>query len=282
MNPTDKTFTVLLIVLLVTNLLILSIVPANAQATSKPSVPQFTVKFVDYSYDVPSVTSNTIDQYTGEKITNITPGYHIENKTIEITIKNQHFIPYNDSKGINYYLYFFVQSKGYFGDEWQDWGSTVQSIDLYGGGFQSWIPSLYSQGSIVSRPANYATGAQVDFRVEARIGHYYLERPDSIFSLSIFTADATSGWSKVQTFTMPGASSPAPTQTIPPTNPTATTDTNYPQQPEQNQPPSFVFQPSFLLWVGALLFAGIAIAVIVMFTKKHLKPPNYNNPTHNQ
>jgi len=271
----------LFVILLLSSLLVLTVSPVNVQAVSKPSVPQFTVKFVDSYYDSPPSTTTTIDTYTGQEITLNIPG-NIVHKHIEVTIKNQPFTPYKDSNGINYYLYFFVQSKGSFGDEWQDWGSTVQYIDPFGEGFQSSTPELYLQGNVVSGPANYAVGAQVDFRVEARIGHYYCTNPDSMWAFMAFEADVTSGWSNVQTFTMPGESSSSSQTVAPSQNPTASADSNQPQLSDPNQPPRFVFHPSFLLWLGALLFAGVAIAVVVMFTKKHLKTPNYNNPTHNK
>ena len=58
-------------------------------AQTKPSVPEFTVKLEDHSYDV--LTTYSIDPYTGENVTHA--GYHVENKTIEVTIKNQPFVP---------------------------------------------------------------------------------------------------------------------------------------------------------------------------------------------
>lgn len=42
-------------------------------AQSKPSVPEFTVKLVDNSYDVPP--TQTTDPYTGTKTI---PGYHVK------------------------------------------------------------------------------------------------------------------------------------------------------------------------------------------------------------
>ena len=51
---------------------------------AKPSVPEFTVKLVAHPYDVP--TTYSTDPYTGETITHA--GYHMENKSIEVSIKN--------------------------------------------------------------------------------------------------------------------------------------------------------------------------------------------------
>jgi len=270
MNTVNKTLTLTIISLLLSSLLVLSVAPVNVQAVSKPSVPQFTVKFVDSYYDIPPSTTTTIDTYTGQEITLNIPG-NIVHRHIEVTIKNQHFTPYKDSNGINYYLYFFVQSKGSFGDEWQNWGSTVQNIHPMGEGFQSSTPELYLQGNVVSGPANYAAGAQVDFRVEARIGHYYCTNPDSMWAFMAFEADVTSGWSNVQTFTMPSTSSSSPSQTAPLQNPPEPPNYNQPQYPEQTQPPSFVLHSYRLLWIGTLLFVGVIITVVIMFAKRHLK-----------
>jgi hypothetical protein len=179
-------------------------------------------------------------------------------------------------KALTIICIFLFSPKGYFGDEWQEWGSTVQNINPYGGGFRSWTPELYVQGSVVSCPANYAAGAQVDFRVEARIGHYYCINPDSIFGFFAFEADVTSGWSKVQAFTMPGASSSSP-QTTPPQNPATPPNNNQPQIPDQTQPPNFILHPTLLLWTGTLLFIGTIVAVVMVLLRRQLKPPDYNN-----
>ena len=70
----------------------------TVDSISKPSVPEFSVRIVAYPYDVPPETTTTIDEYTGKETTTTQPGYHVENKSIEITIKNQPFTPYNLTK----------------------------------------------------------------------------------------------------------------------------------------------------------------------------------------
>jgi hypothetical protein len=60
----------------------------------------FTVSFVDLSYDVPITTST--DRYTGQNITN--QGYHVENRTIQITIENQPFSSYMENGAEDYFL----------------------------------------------------------------------------------------------------------------------------------------------------------------------------------
>lgn len=36
-------------------------------STAKPSAPEFTLKYVDNSYDVPPIATSTIDPYTGKQ-----------------------------------------------------------------------------------------------------------------------------------------------------------------------------------------------------------------------
>ncbi|MCL1977393.1 MAG: hypothetical protein FWG55_04720, partial [Candidatus Bathyarchaeota archaeon] len=50
-----------------------AVTSVSAQAGYKPSAPQFTVKLIDNSYDVPPSTTTTVDQYTGKETTAITP-----------------------------------------------------------------------------------------------------------------------------------------------------------------------------------------------------------------
>jgi len=100
-----KVFSVLLFVFLVGVLVFAGMICiGEVQAVSKPSVPQFTVKFVDNSYDVPPSTTTTVNPYTGEKNTITTPGYHVTNRTIEVKVPNQSFTQYRDEVGI-YVIY---------------------------------------------------------------------------------------------------------------------------------------------------------------------------------
>ncbi len=75
-----------------------------AQVIPKPSVPEFTVRFVDASY-----SETTTNPYTG-----ISETKQISNKSIELTIKNQVF---NNS---NYQIYFNVKIKPHFIDNWTE------------------------------------------------------------------------------------------------------------------------------------------------------------------
>ena len=101
-----KSTLAILLVLLVSCLITTQSVLAQS-SSAKQSVHEFTLKYVDRSYDVAPVTTAKTDPYTGEKTTTTTPGYHVEMKTIEATIKNP--------SGVSYYNF---RWKGHFEDGW--------------------------------------------------------------------------------------------------------------------------------------------------------------------
>jgi hypothetical protein len=57
--------------------------PVNAQKSTPninapiptPSIPEFTIKYVDHSYDVPTTTTSHTTPYTGETTTVTRQGY---------------------------------------------------------------------------------------------------------------------------------------------------------------------------------------------------------------
>jgi len=112
---------VLLITCLVVSILmVFSVTPTTVQAVSKPSVPEFSLQFVDNSYDVPPTFSK--DPFTGETVMT-KEGYHVDNRTIEVKIKNQPFTPYTDSQGNGSGLWYDIRWKGHFDDYWQEYSS---------------------------------------------------------------------------------------------------------------------------------------------------------------
>jgi hypothetical protein len=237
--------TVALLVVLVLSTLssLITARPVAAQTTT--SVPQFTIKFVDYSHDyyVPPVTTTTTDAYTGNKNSTTQPGYtvHVANQSITITIKNQQFVP---SLG-NQYLFYNVEVKGHFEDSWGT---------LYGEGTyyeeesspQNPSPQVHfssgnlpqqsnSEYTVLTSSGTYLSGSQVDFRVKAITGYdsqAWFGDPDHplIFGLGhyghVIAVNQSSDWSNTQTITIPESSpsslaSPtvttvSPTQTVSP------------------------------------------------------------------
>jgi hypothetical protein len=217
----------LMLIITLSCLAIFTVKSASAQSIPEPNVPEFTAKYVDHSYDTP--TTYTIDPYTGKTITH--HGYHIDNRTIEITIKNQPFTPFNDSAGNMINHFFDVRYKGSFTDTWttmfanQTLVSTYDSpnpyvnygfaIQNYSGQYTTIIYKLTSQ---------IPTNGQIDFQVEALNGYTNETYHDSdLFTVYLgFTFyGQESGWSNTQTVTInpttptPTAISPTPTPTVP-------------------------------------------------------------------
>jgi hypothetical protein len=81
---------------------------------TKPSVPEFTVKFVDNF----TMCTNLWNWSRIRKEVITQAGYYVQEKTIEVRIKNQPFTPYKDANGNCIGLYYSIRVKGHFGDSW--------------------------------------------------------------------------------------------------------------------------------------------------------------------
>jgi hypothetical protein len=159
-----------------------------------PPVPEFTLKYVDHSYDVPTTTTSHTDPYTGRVTTETHPGYHVENFTIDLTIKNQVFPASID--GFSLGMRYFIESKGPFEEDWHRQANIdTQSASGY---------------TVVSFPAkSYTAGGTVDFRVKAWLGFYY---PGNEMVPAYYLWPRASDWSNIQTIDIPlSTSSPSPT-----------------------------------------------------------------------
>jgi len=262
MSSIGKGFALILILIMAISCVSLFMTkPALAQSIPKPSVPTFTTKFVNASYNV-----TTTNSYTGKSETQ-----QISNDSVEITIKNQQ-LDYSIN-GLSYQIYFDVRAKPHFADNWTELyplenltsshnnvafsyaqyidDSLPQSIssytistlpvlstDIYGASASSYeIQTFYSGNE--NRNSGYASfltaipyGGQVDFQVEAFIGHnstyWYIQHPlfptyGGLYEPAI-AYDSSSGWSSTQTITIgenSTSSSPTPNSTSTPTVPEA-------------------------------------------------------------
>jgi hypothetical protein len=211
MGRSSKGFSLLLAVILAVSSLIM-VESASAQSIPKPSVPEFTVKLVDNSYDVPATTTSIIDSYNNKTITRTFPASHVQNITVELTVANQHFPATID--GNTSFLYYNLRTKPHFGDNWaQQYNETTH------------IGTLTSQSSsqytvLFSAPVDdFNIGDQVDYQVKAILGYQYttyeyLEHLspnyDGPYPVPVnHTAFVeSSDWSPTQTFIMPSISSP--------------------------------------------------------------------------
>jgi hypothetical protein len=254
----SKRATLLLIAILTVSSLIAVKSESALAAISKPSVPEFTMGFVDHSYDV--LTTYSIDPYTGENVTH--PGYHVKRIALEMTIKNQPFVPYYDADSSwNVSFYYNIRIKGYYSEDWielyrpsdgyptqSDSEYSVISLGTLGdGGF-----SLVTNAKMIDVPS----GGQVDFQVEAMIGYVYREISIAVPGSGwIFTGE-TSGWSKTQTLTVSASSTPS-TSPVPPIEPTQS------PEPQQIEP----FTTTIIL--AAVVAATVVVAAgLLVYSKK--------------
>ncbi len=225
--------------------------------TAKPSVPEFTVKFVNASYSV-----TTTNPYTGLEETEL-----ISNNTIEITINNQPF-EYSD-----FQIYYNIRVKPHFEGNWTEIYPLQNQTSSYDGddtfSYAQYInddssPQSESSYTIITfsvvptdvyQASGYDVrryysgtegqegiysaflraipdGAQVDFQVEALVGHnstyWYIQHPlfpqYGGYNATAIAYDLTSGWSSTQTITIGGSASTTTPTTSPTQYPTATPD----------------------------------------------------------
>ena len=225
-----------------------------APAAGSPSVPQFNVQYVDHSYDVPPTYGT--DPYTGQtQMTN--PGYHVTNRSIDVTIRNQPFTPYLSPQNTTVNLYYHVRSKGHF----EDWsGSSGHSA--------TWMQASSSQYTIVYFNTDYwgvPEGGQIDFQVEAVTGYGATTANGCNSDYNKVTVEE-SGWSPTQTITfgnpLPSSNPPAPTPWEPTTPDPYPTPTQSPWLPTPVPTP---LEPDWQTGFGFNLAQDwMQIALIVM------------------
>ena len=230
MISTSKLATLLLITILILSHLVV-VGSAFAQSTPKPSVPEFTLKYVDYSYDIPPKTTTTTDPYTNETITTTIPGRHVENKTIEATI--------NNNIGASYYNFRY---KGRYTDEWNYYPFDPNASLPYflSDSYSVSYKASNSSYTVAALPSFFfkdvPEGGEVDVQVQALFGDfravpYVHVQPLPAPTYDFYFEGTTSDWSETQTIKIGESqmSTPSPT----PASPTPASPYNEPQQTEQ-------------------------------------------------
>lgn len=222
MGTTSKTSALFLTLIIAMSFLTLLIVkPVNAQSIiPRPSVPQFSLKLADHSYDVPPVTTTTSDPYTGEQVTHTTSGYHVEKKTIDVIIQNQ-FLDISVKNAINSSIYYNMRYKGHYESTWKE-------LSWNQGNSGTLVIQSDSQTTVISIPSTgYPDNAQLDFQVQALVCAYEQVvdsshiLPITYTDFAVF-ADGESGWSSTQTITIDTSTPAATPNTSPSQNPTVT------------------------------------------------------------
>jgi len=242
-------------------------VETSFASITKPSIPEFSVKFVDRSYDVP--TTSSIDPYTGQSV--IQSGYHIENYTIDVTIKNQPFTTYYDAAStFNVSLYYNVRMKGQYTQDWMNLYSP--DTDYPKQSNSEYTVLSFVLGNSANHPAfeDISLGAHVDFQVQALIGYVYRDYdPNETIQILMWPwvfSGETSGWNSTQTITI-GASAPTATPNTSP-SPTAS-GTTVPT--ESSGPQTSVLFGLDWIQVATLTLLGVIavlLAVVVVYLRK--------------
>jgi hypothetical protein len=252
-----KGFALLLILILTLSSSIM--IETSFASITKPSIPQFTVEVVDSSYDVP--TSYSIDPYTGATVTN--PAKHVDNRTLEFTVRNQPFTPYYDaSSSFNITLYYNVRMKGHYAENWTNLYSVEDNHPSQSNSEYTVIFLPLGVNSDTALQWLPSSSSQVDFQVEAMIGYFSRTVIGQTAPWS-FTGEE-SGWSNTQTLTIGTRAS----TTTPNTSPSSTSqDTT--TSPDQSYSQNAVLFG--LGWIGTLVLLGIIavlLVAIVVFLRK--------------
>jgi hypothetical protein len=222
-----------------------------------PSVPDFTIKVLDTSYDTP--TESYTNPYNGQQQSSA--GRHVDSRTIEITIKNVPFTPFEvtTSSGVTQTagFYYLIQWKGHF-DNQDGWRGAGGFIPRSNGS-----ETVYTtEGHRFSDEAGYdftaggwsvviPADSQLDFKVSALIGGQWR----CPYDVNDQTSNgAQSDWSSTQTISL-GATAPF-----------ASSDAN----PDVLHPSvdggGFGWQQIALVLM-AVMIAVLATAVIVLWRK---------------
>jgi hypothetical protein len=232
-------------------------------AIPQPSTPDFTLKLIDSSHDIPA--TSTTDPYTGKNV--ITEGSHVDARTIEIRIQNEPFTPFTITEGTANWTVGFcynIRWKGHYEQDWYEIYSPTKGMLSREEGSETIYSNQGKYSSIDGLTLNsqgiyktFPIGAEIDFQVEAMIGYIHRVVDDGM-NPWVFTGE-TSGWSSTQTVTIGDTTrtaSPASSQSSisPITNPTG------------NQ----VFG---LDWVGVavvvlLVIIGVLLVFVVFYLRK--------------
>ena len=268
----------------------LSVESTSAQPTSKPVMPEFTMKYVDNSYDIPP--TYTTDPYTGGNVSSNGSGEHIDDRNVVFTIKNQPFTSYTDTNGKAVNLYYNFRFKGYYSEEWRCYpfngNMTTHSYGIYTGGPFKYYPASTDEYTIFSIKLSTLTafdpnpgipyGATVDFEVQAQVGHID-DIPSGLMAGDFYSfTGKVSDWSSTQTITVTkGNTTPAPTAIAATPAPTAVaTPTEMPtetpvQAVTQADAALGLSWEQIVIAIMAVTIAVLTAGLIVFWHKQHRK-----------
>jgi hypothetical protein len=246
-----------------------SLVGLESVNASNLPVPQFTVRYIDESFD--ANTSPSTDPYTGETIP---PTYfHVDHSYIQVSFQNNQLpaIP-TDSHSEYYYN---IRYKGQYTDHWIE--ARTASDGYYRASFFKTANFSLSVFSVTGE--HVPNGTKINFQVQLMYGGIGKNLDEGPMG-SLYFAGETSGWSNTQTVTVGESSitpTLSPTQTPMPTlDPTdssiqqnlgTATPTESLMQPQTQQEAAFITDWQTAV-IAALVVAVAALAVVVVLQRK--------------
>jgi hypothetical protein len=251
--------------------------PSVVIAVEPYSVAPEVVSVVVYNDPIWNPPTYTTNPYTGEVM--VSPGTWSRNGTIEVTIKNEPFVPYVDENGTFITVKYSFVWKAHFRawDSYSTGGFASHIMDqsdsdytvvnfLYGVHGSSAYPVYNSIGS-------FNVGDMIDFRVRARIGYSY--QLNQYPNEWVFVGEI-SEWSDDYTVTMPPVTEPGTSTPVssPPPN---TSTTNKPSTSNPNSPAQQQKTPQYTLII-LLVSVGIITLLLAVIAYQHkqrkTKPAN--------
>lgn len=246
----NKLLALTLIALLASSTLII-IVADTVTASSLP-VPQFTVRYIDDSYDVNTPLS--IDPFTGESIP--ATSYHVDHSYIQVSFENNKLpaIP-ADSHSEYYYN---IRYKGQYTNNWIEPRSA--SDEYYRTSYFKTVN--FSLGDISSSAGTQLpAGTKIDFQVQLMYGGIGMNFSDAWGFGPLYFAGETSEWSNTQTVTLGNASS---SHSSNPTQTTTQNPTTNPTNSETQQNPLFEFDWQMVVIAGLAVVVVLLVVVVVL------------------
>jgi hypothetical protein len=240
-----------------------------------PHVPEFTLKYVDASYNITSK-----DPFTGANKTQL-----IDDRNIVLSIKNQP-VPTSET------IFLEVRIKGHFEVNWTDWTDLIHYENNFKGGIMQKPASDYTTISFVLGDnaifpifRDLPPNSQIDFQMEAVLGHTitislnHLDGSPGAGIEEVTAIDTTSGWSNTQTLAIPEPPSASPTPSVPPTptqkpTPEHTTEPSSPESMQPTQEPTTSPKPNsptinpYLILIPVLI-AVVAVIAALVYVKKN-------------
>ncbi len=245
MGSVSKSLALIAVLSVIASSLIM-VKPACAQSTPLPSVPDFTIEPLGPSFDIPPTYSFN----SSSRGFDINDGYHLEFSTVKIVIKNQ---PFTNQTNVDF-LYYSVRIRphNYPDSYWQElFSAGYEGFPIQTSSNYTVIP-LSVEGTQTLGPI-IPTGASTDIQVEAMIGH--IGRNLTAGYPYVFFGE-TSGWSNIQTVTLPPK---IPFTFSTPTPPPTTT-------PSSSINPNSITLPvnTFIAIIAVLALSLIALTALLL------------------